>query len=185
MIEIVPHRRQWPQEYARIIAGLRPALPAGATFHHIGSTAVPGLGAKDVIDVQASVDRLGDVDIVAIEALGFVHRPGLSDHLPPGTEVPRAELAKLYFRQKEGRRIHLHVRERRRFNHRYALLCRDYLRAAPETAAAYEAVKHALAPLSRFDPDAYFTVKDPVFDILMAGANLWAEQTGWREPPGD
>ena len=185
MIEIVPHRPEWPREYARIAARLRHALPAGATFHHIGSTSVPGLGAKDVIDLQASVDRLGDVDVSAIEGLGFVHRPGLSDHLPPGTTLAAAELAKLYFRQREGRRIHLHVRERHRFNHRYALLCRDYLRAAPETAAAYEAVKRALPPLSTVDPDAYFVVKDPVFDILMAAANFWADRTGWREPRGD
>jgi GrpB-like predicted nucleotidyltransferase (UPF0157 family) len=185
MIEIVPHRGRWAQEYAAIAARLRPALPTGATLHHIGSTSVAGLGAKDVIDLQASVDRLAEVDVPAIEALGYIHRPGLADHLPPGTAMPRAELAKLYFRQREGRRIHLHVRERRRFNHRYALLCRDYLRAAPETAAAYEAVKRALAPLSSLDPDAYFIVKDPVFDILMAAANLWAERTGWREPLGD
>ena len=185
MIEIVPHRRAWSREYARIAASLRAALPAGATLHHIGSTSVPGLGAKDVIDLQASVDRLGDVDPSAIEALGYIHRPGLSDHLPPGSTLPAVELAKLYFRQREGRRIHLHVRERHRFNHRYALLCRDYLRAAPETAAAYEAVKRALAPVSSLDPDAYFIVKDPVFEILTAAANLWAERTGWREPLGD
>lgn len=183
-IEILPYSTGWPADYDRLAAIIRPLAPPGSRLHHIGSTAVPSLAAKDVIDVQLTVDRLADVDIAAFADAGFVHRPGLGDHAPPGIALPRAELAKLFFKTID-RPANLHVRERGRFNQRYALLCRDYLRTQPGAARAYEAVKYGLARHFPHDADAYCEIKDPVFDIIMAGANSWAEQTGWREPPAD
>ena len=183
-IEIVDHRSDWPERYRELAETIRALAPAGSTLHHIGSTSVPGLGAKDVIDIQLSVDRLDDLDIAAFEARGFSHRPGLRDHLPPGMTLADGELAKHYFRGPGGR-SHLHVRERGRFNQRYALLCRDYLRTHPDAAQAYEAVKRQLARFFSRDDDGYYAIKDPVFDVLMAGANDWAAKVGWTEPPGD
>jgi GrpB-like predicted nucleotidyltransferase (UPF0157 family) len=72
-----------------------------------------------------------------------------------------------------------------RFNQRYALLCRDYLRTHPGAANAYGAIKIALARLHPNDQDAYYDVKDPVFDVIMAGAEDWAAQTNWSVPPSD
>lgn len=183
-IEIVEHRTDWPDRYRELAETIRAVGPPGSTLHHIGSTAVPGLGAKDVVDIQLSVDRLEEVDIGAFATRRFEHRPGLRDHLPPGMTLPEQELGKLYFRGPD-RRSHLHVRERGRFNQRYALLCRDYLRTHPDAAQAYEAVKRQLARFFSKDDDGYYAVKDPVFDILMAGANEWAATVGWTEPPED
>jgi GrpB-like predicted nucleotidyltransferase (UPF0157 family) len=186
-IAIVAYRRAWDAEYRTLAAPLRSAVPPESRLHHIGSTAVPGLAAKDVIDLQLTVARLADVDARAIEACGFLEVPGLSDHRPPGeagAALAAPELAKLYFRS-TGRRAHLHVREEGRFNQRYALLCRDFLRAHQGAARAYEAVKRALAARFPDDEDAYYAVKDPVFDLLMAGAQIWADASGWREPPAD
>ena len=70
-------------------------------------------------------------------------------------------------------------------NQRYALLCRDYLRSQPRAADAYGEIKAQLAGYFPNDADAYYAIKDPVFDVLMAGAEVWAATTHWREPPSD
>ncbi len=108
----------------------------------------------------------------------------MKDHCPPGVVLPDEELFKLYFKTSQ-RPAHLHVRQSGRFNQRYPLLCRDYLRAHPAAAKAYEAVKYGLARHFPDDADAYYEIKDPVFDIVMAGAKLWAEKMSWREPASD
>nr|WP_249681390.1 GrpB family protein [Roseococcus pinisoli] len=184
VIRIVEYRPDWPDEYRALAERLRAVTPPGAQLHHIGSTSVPQLAAKDVIDLQMTVGSLDEVDGAALAGIGFVERPGLSDHAPPGAPLPSGELAKRFFRG-GPRAANLHVREQGRFNQRYALLCRDYLRAQPEAAEAYALIKRRLADRFPKDEDAYYDIKDPVFDILMASANLWARATGWRLPPGD
>lgn len=183
-IEIVAYRASWPGDYQRLADTIRPIAPTGSRLHHIGSTSVSGLAAKDVIDIQLTVDDLADVDIAALVGAGFTHRPGMKDHCPPGVVLPDEELFKLYFKTSQ-RPAHLHVRQSGRFNQRYPLLCRDYLRAHPDAAKAYEAVKYGLARHFSDDADAYYEIKDPVFDIVMAGAKLWSEHVAWREPPSD
>ncbi len=183
-IQIIDYRPDWPADYQRLAAILRGIAPPRSRLHHIGSTAVPGLSAKDVIDIQLTVDDLADVDIAAFSDAGFTTRLGLKDHSPPGVELPEEELSKLFFKASQ-RPANLHVRQSGRFNQRYPLLCRDYLRAHPDAASAYEAVKRNLARHFPNDADAYYDIKDPVFDIIMAGANLWAENMSWREPASD
>ena len=143
---------------------------------------VPGLAAKDVIDVQVTVADLADVpaEIAGLEARG-VH----ADHPPPGFAGDPAELAKRFFRHRApARAANVHVRAAGRLNQRYALLCRDYLRASPAAASAYAAAKRALAD-HLADVDTYADVKDPVVDLLMAGAEAWAAATGWQQGPSD
>lgn len=184
-IEMVVPRPEWRDDFARLKLALLAAVPAGASIHHIGSTAVPGLVAKDVIDIQVTVERLGDVDTAAFGANGFAHVPHLvEDHCPPGVALAGPELAKLFFRA-TARTGNVHVRERGRFNQRYPLLCRDYLRAHPGAASAYGEIKQQLARYFPEDAEAYYDIKDPVFDLIMAGAEAWARHTGWSQPPGD
>jgi GrpB-like predicted nucleotidyltransferase (UPF0157 family) len=64
-------------------------------------------------------------------------------------------------------------------NGRYALLFRDYLRAHPLASEAYAQAKTALARHAPTDWDLYYDVKDPVCDIIMAGAEEWAATTRW------
>lgn len=183
-ITIVPYQERWAEEFKAAAALLNCAVPSGAAIHHIGSTAVPGLAAKDVIDIQLTVERLGDVSCEKICELRFEHLPHLEDHMPPGISLPHADLNKLFFRSL-GRAVHLHIRERGRFNQRYALLFRDFLRGNAGAAAAYGAVKIALADKAKWDAESYYTIKDPIFDIVMAGAEIWALATGWSEPSPD
>ena len=180
---IVAYQESWPEEFEAIAARLRAGLGARALrIDHIGSTAVPGLAAKDVIDVQVTVAAL-DADVVrAMEALGYRQPEGVwRDHRPSQAAGPEADWAKLYFNPPPGQRpTHTHVRARGRPNQRYPLLFRDYLRAHPATAAAYAELKRRLAAGLR-DPDTYPEVKDPAVDLIYLAAEDWAAQTGWRD----
>ncbi len=177
-VEIVAYRDDWPQEFETLATALRRTLGSLAlAIDHIGSTAVPGLPAKNIIDVQVTVASL---DAVPTAVPGYEHIPYHRDHDPPGRTLAPAELAKRLLRPlPPARPANVHVREAGRFNHRYALLCRDYLRAVPAAAAAYAEVKRTLAAQFADDHDTYADLKDPVFDVLMVGAEAWATATGW------
>lgn len=190
LITIVPYNPQWPAEFRRIAQPLREALgPLALRIDHIGSTAVPGLAAKDVIDIQVTVASLDANPLAAaLEPLGYLLASEIDhDHTPPGHEDgPPAEWSKRLFRPPTGqRRTNLHVRQVGRANQRFALLCRDYLRADPQACGGYERVKVALARLHPDDVDAYYDVKDPVFDIILAGAEHWAAATNYTPGVSD
>lgn len=182
-IVIVEHRPAWAQEFAEIAAGLREALGERALrIDHIGSTSVPGLAAKDVIDVQVTVRALTPDLEPAFARAGYLRRVEVTeDHRPPTAAAGGDEdWQKQYYQPaSEVRRIHVHVRRAGSANGRYALLFRDYLRTHPLAAAAYAQVKQALARHAPTDWDLYYDVKDPVCDIIMAGAEDWAASTHW------
>lgn len=185
-IVIHPYNPLWPAQFASLGSALRATLgPHALAIHHIGSTSVPGLDAKDVLDVQLTVTRL-DVPIrVPLENLGFIYRETVvRDHCPPGQTIRPDDLEKRYYFRPEPR-VHLHVRQDGRYNQRYALLCRDYLRANPMARDAYAEIKRQLAGYFPADQAAYYAIKDPVFDTLMAGAFIWAEATNWSVPSTD
>jgi len=185
-IELVAPDSTWPRQFEEIGRSLRSSFgPRALRIDHIGSTAVPGLLAKDVIDIQVTVEALdGVADILA--ASGFEVWPDMAaDHRPAGSDLPDEELVKLFAQAAAPRRINLHVRLPGRFNQRYPLLCRDYLRRHPDAMRAYGEVKRRLARIVRDDEDAYYDVKDPVFDIIMTGAEAWATATAWTPGPSD
>jgi GrpB-like predicted nucleotidyltransferase (UPF0157 family) len=177
-IEIVPYNPHWPAEFERIAGAIREAMgDLAVRIDHIGSTSVPGLAAKDVIDIQVTVRDL-DADAItsALATIGYTQPHGfLFDHIPPGADEDPGQWKKLMFKPPEGqRRTHLHVRQLGRPNQRYPLLFRDYLRANPNAAEAYSRIKVALARLHPDDLDAYYDVKDPVCDLVIDAANLWS-----------
>ena len=148
IIEIVPYDENWPREFARIAGPLRATLREVALrIDHIGSTSVPGLAAKDIIDVQVTV-RDFDVPLEAVlSLLGYMRVLDINgNHLPPQVPGPASEWEKRYFQPPEGQRpTHLHVRAQGRANQRYALLFRNYLRTHPVAAGAYAEIKRSLA----------------------------------------
>jgi GrpB-like predicted nucleotidyltransferase (UPF0157 family) len=205
MVEIIPYRPSWPAEFQAIAGQLRRGLGALALrIDHIGSTSVPGLAAKDIIDIQISVAALDEPVRTALQALGYEKAEGVwGDHVPPGFSDPQYETgwsdqvnlelpaqsntawAKWYFRPPEGQRpTHTHVRVLGRPNQRYPLLFRDYLRAHPETAAAYGELKRRLAA-GLANPDIYPDVKDPAVDLIYLAAEDWASATRWQPGPSD
>jgi GrpB-like predicted nucleotidyltransferase (UPF0157 family) len=184
-LRIVDYDVTWPYRFDKLGRALRERLGAGALrIDHIGSTAVPGLAAKDVIDIQVTVASLETADAWPDELLPQVlrtHRGTAYDHVPPGlTEEVREWTKHLWFMP---RSVNVHVREDGRLNQRYALLFRDYLRADTTAAAAYEMVKRALAGVAQDDWDLYYAVKDPACDLIIAGAEQWALRTGWTAGP--
>lgn len=187
-IQIEPYHPEWEQEFAAVGAELRRALGDTALrIDHIGSTSVPGLAAKDRIDTQVTVAALDEASIrPAVEAIGYLWRGDITgDHCPPGMTLPAEQLTKLYAQRSEPRAVNCHIRVDGSFNQRYALLCRDYLRTHPAAAAAYAEMKRQLA--ARFPDDwaAYYDIKDPAIDMLMAGAEEWAARTDWEPGPSD
>ena len=189
-VEMGAYDRHWQEEVAALAAVLRGALDELAVrIDHIGSTSVPGLPAKDVIDIQVSVASLEPREPIvdALQRIGYTLRPDITgDHQPPGFVGDSGEWAKLYFRAPaDQRRTHLHVRVAGRANQRYALLFREYLRAHPASAAGYAALKRSLARYHPDDMDTYATIKDPVCDIIMSAAEDWVVGSAWQLGPSD
>ena len=182
-VNIVEYRSDWSVDFTAIAAELRETLGAAALqIDHIGSTAVPELAAKDIIDVQVTVRSLDGGISEVLLAAGFSTHTHLirQDHVPPGFEANELGWSKLFFMQKPGaRRSNIHVRQLGKPNQRYPLLVRDFLRAEPRFAAAYGELKKRLAS-GLADPDNYPDVKDPVADIIYFAAERWASATNWQ-----
>ncbi len=176
-IAIAAYDPVWPALFAALGARLRAALgPAALRIDHIGSTAVPGLDAKPIIDVQISVAALEPMAPYGgpLEGLGFIWRADNDDR------------TKRYFREPPGqRRTHVHVRRAGSWSEQGALLFRDYLRTHPPAAQRYAAAKRALAAQHRDDRAAYTTAKSPVIWELITAADAWSQATGWQPGPPD
>ncbi|WP_327038442.1 dephospho-CoA kinase [Micromonospora maris] len=172
----------WPQQYARLAARIRHAIaPAELRIDHIGSTAVPELAAKDVIDIQLGVPSLAEADGPLAQRLadaGFPRMPGDWWDTPRPAGTGRWE-KRLHGSADPARPVHLHLRVTGSPGWRYALLMRDHLRADPDRRAAYLMLKRELAA-SAPDSGTYATAKDPWFDEEHLRAEEWAARTGWR-----
>jgi GrpB-like predicted nucleotidyltransferase (UPF0157 family) len=185
MIELVEYRSSWPTEFMSVGQRLRSALgPLAIRIDHVGSTSVPGLCAKDVLDLQVSVLELHESVKNRVLAVGFRQPPGeWKDHRPPAFQDSDDDWTKFFFYEPSGsRRINLHVRAVGRANQRYALLFRDFLKAHPPYAAAYGEFKRRLA-VSLRSPDDYPDVKDPAVDLIYFAAESWASRNSWQPGP--
>lgn len=176
---IVPYDESWPQRFQQLAQPMRAALGSVALrIDHIGSTSVPGLAAKPVIDIQISVADFEPLDAfrVPLESLGYIFH----------AENP--ELTKRYFREPPGQpRVHVHVRRVGSFSQQLALLFRDFVRTHPDVAAEYARLKIELAKwYSRPEErETYTDAKDPFIWQVVRQADHWAQQTGWIPGPSD
>jgi dephospho-CoA kinase len=199
---ISPPDPTWPTQAARLLARIRRAaesVPAvTVTSHHIGSTSVPGLGAKDVIDLQLGVESLDRADdaglAAALAAAGFPQVSGVTaDRAKPwpeegavGRDSHEEALAwhkRFHASSDPGRVAHLHVREVGSSGWLWALLFRDWLRADEAARADYAALKAELESAG-LTTTAYTEAKEPWFDGVHTRVEQWARRTGWR-PPAD
>lgn len=189
-VEVVPYRERWPDEFRQIAAELREALAGLALrIDHIGSTSVPGLAAKDVIDIQVAVASLELEPLVqAFANIGYEHVTWIDhDHTPPWETTSGEQWWKALFQRRPPKpRANVHVRVASAANTRYALLFRDYLRTHPAAAAAYAELKRKLATRERsLEVTEYADLKDPACDIIVAAAEEWAQHSGWKPGPSD
>ncbi|MBU2862220.1 GrpB family protein [Reinekea forsetii] len=181
-IQIVPYTPKWKEEYEAIRALLIDSLGDGIQrIDHIGSTSLVHLAAKDVIDIQITIEDLENKNIIkALESLGFVHLPEIKFDNLVGFSTSSNELKKHFFRAHSGeRRVHIHVRESGRVNQEYPILFRDFLRANSDVKEAYEQVKLELARRFPHDSKAYYAIKDPYMDTIYKAAKIWAREVGW------
>lgn len=179
---IVAYKKAWPVEFEAIKTRLQEGLGELALrIDHIGSTSVPGLAAKDIIDVQITVADLSEELLKRMQLVGYTRAEHVcSDHQPPGIELDPCEWQKWYFRAPRGQRpTNTHVRVAGRANQRYALLFRDFLRSQPDYAEAYARLKMRLAE-NLTNKSNYPDVKDPAVDLIYFAAEKWAEENGWR-----
>jgi GrpB-like predicted nucleotidyltransferase (UPF0157 family) len=187
-IKIVPFRPGWRDEFLALGRSLRQTLRARALrIDHIGSTAVPGLAAKDVIDIQITVQSLELAVEQALTQAGYQRIQAVSqDHVPSGSScLPDAWIKWLFKPAADRRKVNVHVRLSGRANQRYPLLFRDYLRAHPAMATSYGQLKRTLAKYHPNDLEAYYAIKDPACDLIIGGAEPWAAAIGWEPGPSD
>jgi GrpB-like predicted nucleotidyltransferase (UPF0157 family)/GNAT superfamily N-acetyltransferase len=151
-IHLAPHNPDWPRLFEQERAALEVAIgrwaPGG--IHHVGSTAVPGLDAKPIIDILVGVEDLetSRACFAPLADLGYLHAPYRSDEMH------------WFCKPHPSRRTHhLHLvpSGSRRFGDE--LTFRDRLRADPELAADYVALKHRLAARFANDREAYTEAK--------------------------
>jgi dephospho-CoA kinase len=184
-----PHRGEWAAQAARIGARLVAAAPdLILAVDHIGSTSVPGLAAKDVIDLQVAVPDLEAAETLAplLTAAGFPQVRGIGSDTPkPDAPDPSQWLKRFHANADPCRAVNVHVRPAGSAGWRYALMFRDWLRNDPAARRLYEAHKADLA--ARFAGSettrAYADAKEPWFtDVAWPLMSAWAEAVRW-EPP--
>jgi GrpB-like predicted nucleotidyltransferase (UPF0157 family) len=137
-LEIVPYNVEWPRQFEVERGRIAAVLGALALrVEHNGSTAVPGLAAKPVIDIQVSVSELHPIDAYApgLVTLGYTHVPHADDAFCPFFHRP----------SRWPHTHHVHVVQAGGIEERRTLAFRDYLRAHDSVAREYEAVKRGLA----------------------------------------
>jgi dephospho-CoA kinase len=176
----------WPRQAARVIdrirRALRPQLGGDADVAHIGSTAVPGLPAKDLLDLMLAVPTLAEADRLA-EALGQAGLPRRAGEWfdnargMPGKTWPK----RLHGNADPGRPVNLHIRVTGSPGWSFALLMRDHLRAVPAARDEYAAAKRRWAA-EHDDVEGYAEAKEPWFDAEAEAAHAWAQETGWQPP---
>jgi dephospho-CoA kinase len=173
----------WPAQADRLIARIRGAVGADAQVSHIGSTAVPGLPAKDIVDLMLAVPTLDRADQAAdaLAAAGFPRRQG--EWFDNARNVPGATWPKrLHGSADPARPVNLHVRVIGSPGWRFALLMRDHLRADKAARDEYAAAKDRWRA-EHADAGAYAEAKEPWFDREASAAEAWAHSTGWHPGP--
>ncbi|HEU5152113.1 MAG TPA: GrpB family protein [Iamia sp.] len=171
-VAVVAPDRRWPERFAQAAATLRRVLPEALMIEHIGSTAVPGLVAKDTIDVLVVLPDLAIVRerAPALAVAGFDLRLG-----SPVTSEDHLFLRRVV---DHHRTHHVHVLLPSSPEVGDYLVFRDYLRAHPEAATSYGEAKARLAAAHAEDRMAYVQAKPAVVAPVLADARTWAVATG-------
>lgn len=152
-VRVVPYDGRWPElfeaESERIATAIAAAGLPVVTLEHVGSTAVPGLAAKPILDLAAghASGTVPAIYIGVLETLGYAYRGngGL-----PGRE---------FFRLGALRSHHMHLVQRGGVHWKRYLRFRNALRADASLRDAYAALKHALADQHPRDREAYIVGK--------------------------
>jgi dephospho-CoA kinase len=188
---LVHHDPQWPSRAAQWLDEIREALrdvtgAVDAEYEHIGSTSVPGLAAKPVLDLQVRILPLpSHTELTArLRPLGFEQvrgarpdSPGVTDDIPRGEEeVPAEVWEKRLYVAREGSVI-LHFRRTDSPWGRYTVWFCDWLRAHPSARRRYELTKRELSEqnIGKPDYDDYTRAKTAFLDEVQPAFTAWAQ----------
>lgn len=172
LVIIEDYDPKWPLKFAALRARVAPALgQLAAAIEHIGSTAVPGLAAKPIIDIDVLLRSPADLArvIEILATLGYEHRGDLG---VPGREAFRAPANS--FPQ------HLYVCPPDSQEYRRHLLFRDHLRAHPRDASAYAQLKRELATRHAADREAYNLAKTEFIEQILRHTSMEHSSQGAR-----
>ncbi|WP_051721215.1 MULTISPECIES: GrpB family protein [Actinomycetes] len=167
-IVLVPYDDAWPQAFERERRRIAVALGEVAIrIDHIGSTSIPGLVAKPVIDIDLSVSDPDDEAsyLPALESAGYRLRVR-----EPGHRMVRTA----------NLDVHVHICRSGSDWERRHLLFRDWLRHDARDREAYGELKKCLTQRDWHDMNAYASAKGPLIQEVTARAEKWAEHGGWR-----
>lgn len=183
-IYLVPYDEKWTDIAAKEIASIRALLPeVDFEIEHIGSTAIPGLSAKPIIDLLIGIDSLTVAKqfIEPLEKIGYSYwrenPKGWHFYFVKGLPLVGGT----------GRTHHVHIYEKGHDEFHKRLLFRDYLKAHPEIAKAYSALKSNLADMYTNDREKYTDAKTDFIMEVVASAELAdiVLQIQCAEPPTD
>jgi GrpB-like predicted nucleotidyltransferase (UPF0157 family) len=153
-----PHSELFPVLFLKEKERIAAHLPEGMRIEHVGSTAVPGLGGKGIIDIAIGVDASLKQEIkIQLEELGYEFRSffGSTNHLYCRIDLPDLE---------EGtRRYHLHLIDPGSEDWKHLIAFRDFLRCHKEAAEEYAQLKARAALEADQNGEIYRTIKDPFF----------------------
>ena len=173
----MPYRPTWPDDARRIIDRIQTACGAKIVrVDHIGSTAVPGMDAKDVVDIQVTVAALEIADDIAGALLNAGYpRLGHITTDTPHTDDPSLWRKRIHCAADPGRPANIHLRVAGWPGQQFALLFTDWLVANPGVRTEYRAVKRRALTAPH-----YTDAKEPWFLDAYRRAWEWADTTGWR-----
>jgi GrpB-like predicted nucleotidyltransferase (UPF0157 family) len=178
-LRIEPHRESWGRDFEIEATRIQRALGSALnTLHHIGSTAIPGIHAKPIIDILADVVGLDTLDQHSsdMQALGY---ECLGEFGIPGRRYFRKDNAR-------GMRTHqIHAFEQGTVHLHRHLAFRDYLRDRPDVARAYCELKRNLVASCAGDIEAYMDGKNPFIKDVERNALLWFSARGQQDAATD
>ncbi|WP_315120250.1 GrpB family protein [uncultured Clostridium sp.] len=167
IIEVVPHDPKWKEEYLRESKIIHNIMKEEIIqIHHIGSTAIPGIEAKPIIDILIEVKDINNVDKYnnEMESLGYIPK---GEYRIKGR---RFLLKGLY-----NRTHHIHIFQSGNSEIHRHINFRDYLVAHPKEANQYSELKNELAKKFKYDIEAYCNGKDAFIKEIDKKAEKWAK----------
>lgn len=158
-VELVPYDRDWPAAFERIRAELERLLaPCVVAIEHIGSTSIPGLAAKPLIDIDVILQSSNDVPAATQRLLA-------ENYEPRGNRYDDDVWAFMKRGVNPPERVYLCPQNNA--THERRVIFRDYLRSHPADMAAYGRLKEELAARFRFDGDRYTAEKRYFIDAII------------------
>jgi GrpB-like predicted nucleotidyltransferase (UPF0157 family) len=157
-IVIVAYDPAWPHRFAQEHARIAAALPDARAIEHVGSTSVPGLAAKPIVDIQVSVGPDLDAAVGPLEEAGYLLR--VREHGHRMLRTPAHD-------------VHVHLWADPGEEQRH-LRFRDWLRANADDRELYARTKRELAARAWDDMNDYAQAKSPVIGDITARAEAWA-----------